>query len=115
MGCTLSAEERAALERSKAIEKNLKEDGISAAKDVKLLLLGKDLGSHPRSSTPAAVSPPDLRHGRPGPGVGTTVCPGAPTFACFEAPSHSSELTLTNFPPLSVSQQGLENQEKAPL
>lgn len=51
MGCTLSAEERAALERSKAIEKNLKEDGISAAKDVKLLLLGKDLGSHPRSST----------------------------------------------------------------
>ncbi|KAI2578569.1 GNAO1 isoform 8, partial [Pan troglodytes] len=29
-----------ALERSKAIEKNLKEDGISAAKDVKLLLLG---------------------------------------------------------------------------
>lgn len=41
MGCTLSAEERAALERSKAIEKNLKEDGISAAKDVKLLLLGE--------------------------------------------------------------------------
>ncbi|XP_015276893.1 PREDICTED: guanine nucleotide-binding protein G(o) subunit alpha isoform X7 [Gekko japonicus] len=40
MGCTLSAEERAALERSKAIEKNLKEDGSSAAKDVKLLLLG---------------------------------------------------------------------------
>uniref|UniRef100_A0A2I3HGD0 G protein subunit alpha o1 n=1 Tax=Nomascus leucogenys TaxID=61853 RepID=A0A2I3HGD0_NOMLE len=35
MGCTLTA-----LERSKAIEKNLKEDGISAAKDVKLLLLG---------------------------------------------------------------------------
>uniref|UniRef100_A0A671NNZ6 Guanine nucleotide-binding protein G(o) subunit alpha n=1 Tax=Sinocyclocheilus anshuiensis TaxID=1608454 RepID=A0A671NNZ6_9TELE len=41
MGCTLSAEERAALDRSKAIEKNLKEDGMSAAKDVKLLLLGK--------------------------------------------------------------------------
>uniref|UniRef100_A0A673IZR4 Guanine nucleotide-binding protein G(o) subunit alpha n=1 Tax=Sinocyclocheilus rhinocerous TaxID=307959 RepID=A0A673IZR4_9TELE len=40
MGCTLSAEERAALDRSKAIEKNLKEAGISAAKDVKLLLLG---------------------------------------------------------------------------
>uniref|UniRef100_A0A8B9RM64 G protein subunit alpha o1 n=1 Tax=Astyanax mexicanus TaxID=7994 RepID=A0A8B9RM64_ASTMX len=40
MGCTLSAEERAALDRSKAIEKNLKEDGITAAKDVKLLLLG---------------------------------------------------------------------------
>uniref|UniRef100_A0A7N8XXH0 Guanine nucleotide binding protein (G protein), alpha activating activity polypeptide O, b n=1 Tax=Mastacembelus armatus TaxID=205130 RepID=A0A7N8XXH0_9TELE len=40
MGCTLSAEERAALDRSKAIEKNLKEDGMVAAKDVKLLLLG---------------------------------------------------------------------------
>jgi guanine nucleotide-binding protein G(o) subunit alpha len=33
-------EERAALERSKMIEKNLKEDGIQAAKDIKLLLLG---------------------------------------------------------------------------
>ena len=43
MGCTLSAEERAALDRSKAIEKNLKEDGLTAAKDVKLLLLGKML------------------------------------------------------------------------
>ena len=41
MGCTLSAEERAALDRSKAIERNLKEDGVTAAKDVKLLLLGK--------------------------------------------------------------------------
>ncbi|KAK6185507.1 hypothetical protein SNE40_007725 [Patella caerulea] len=40
MGCTLSAEERVAMERSKAIEKNLKEDGIQAAKDIKLLLLG---------------------------------------------------------------------------
>uniref|UniRef100_A0A8C7GUS4 Guanine nucleotide-binding protein G(o) subunit alpha n=1 Tax=Oncorhynchus kisutch TaxID=8019 RepID=A0A8C7GUS4_ONCKI len=40
MGCTLSAEERAALDRSKAIEKNLKDDGVTAAKEVKLLLLG---------------------------------------------------------------------------
>ncbi|CAB3372197.1 Hypothetical predicted protein [Cloeon dipterum] len=40
MGCALSAEERAALARSKQIEKNLKEDGIQAAKDIKLLLLG---------------------------------------------------------------------------
>ncbi|XP_072374567.1 guanine nucleotide binding protein (G protein), alpha activating activity polypeptide O, b isoform X2 [Scyliorhinus torazame] len=40
MGCTMSAEERAAMERNKAIEKGIKEDGISAAKDVKLLLLG---------------------------------------------------------------------------
>lgn len=41
MGCTSSAEERAAAVRSKLIEKNLKEDGIQAAKDIKLLLLGK--------------------------------------------------------------------------
>lgn len=44
MGCTSSAEERAALARSKQIEKNLKEDGIQAAKDIKLLLLGKFSG-----------------------------------------------------------------------
>ncbi len=36
----MSAEERAALARSKQIEKNLKEDGLQAAKDIKLLLLG---------------------------------------------------------------------------
>ena len=40
MGCGHSAEERAALLRSKQIEKNLKEDGLQAAKDIKLLLLG---------------------------------------------------------------------------
>lgn len=42
MGCAQSAEERAAAARSKLIERNLKEDGIQAAKDIKLLLLGKD-------------------------------------------------------------------------
>ena len=41
MGCAMSAEERAAQARSKQIEKNLKEDGLQAAKDIKLLLLGK--------------------------------------------------------------------------
>lgn len=41
MGCAMSAEERQALARSKQIEKNLKEDGAQAAKDIKLLLLGK--------------------------------------------------------------------------
>lgn len=45
MGCTSSAEERAAIARSKLIEKNLKEDGIQAAKDIKLLLLGKSMES----------------------------------------------------------------------
>ena len=43
MGCTMSAEDRLAMERSRQIEKNLKEDGIQAAKDIKLLLLGKRL------------------------------------------------------------------------
>lgn len=45
MGCAMSAEERAALARSKQIEKNLKEDGIQAAKDIKLLLLGESFFS----------------------------------------------------------------------
>ena len=40
MGCAMSAEERQQRARSKQIEKNLKEDGIQAAKDIKLLLLG---------------------------------------------------------------------------
>ena len=43
MGCAMSAEERASRARSKQIEKNLKEDGIQAAKDIKLLLLGKQM------------------------------------------------------------------------
>ena len=37
----MSAEERQQRARSKQIEKNLKEDGIQAAKDIKLLLLGE--------------------------------------------------------------------------
>lgn len=43
MGCAQSAEERAAAARSRLIERNLKEDGLQAAKDIKLLLLGKFL------------------------------------------------------------------------
>ncbi len=39
----MSQDERVALERSRQIEKNLKEDGLQAAKDIKLLLLGKDM------------------------------------------------------------------------
>lgn len=64
MGCTLSAEERAALERSKAIEKNLKEDGISAAKDVKLLLLGENppVAPHRPPPPPPLLLPPCLSH-----------------------------------------------------
>jgi hypothetical protein len=36
----MSSEEREAMERSKALDKQLKEDAERAAKDVKLLLLG---------------------------------------------------------------------------
>ncbi|XDV35289.1 hypothetical protein PO909_005263 [Leuciscus waleckii] len=39
MGCTVSAEDKAAAERSKIIDKNLREDGEKAAREVKLLLL----------------------------------------------------------------------------
>ena len=40
MGCAVSAEEKAAVERSKAIERQLLQDGEKAAREVKLLLLG---------------------------------------------------------------------------
>jgi len=43
MGCNMSAEDRHASERNRAIEKSLKEDGLQAAKDIKLLLLGTDV------------------------------------------------------------------------
>uniref|UniRef100_A0ACB8F431 Uncharacterized protein n=1 Tax=Sphaerodactylus townsendi TaxID=933632 RepID=A0ACB8F431_9SAUR len=45
MGCTLSAEDKAAAERSRMIDRNLREDGEKAAKEVKLLLLGKKPGT----------------------------------------------------------------------
>jgi len=41
MGCTMSAEDRQAMERNKVIERGIKEDGLQAAKDIKLLLLGQ--------------------------------------------------------------------------
>jgi hypothetical protein len=56
MGCGHSAEERAALLRSKQIEKNLKEDGLQAAKDIKLLLLGKCVMPHEERHEQCSVS-----------------------------------------------------------
>lgn len=41
MGCTISAEDKAAVERSKMIDKNLREDREKASREVKLLLLGE--------------------------------------------------------------------------
>lgn len=49
MGCTLSTEDKDAVERSKMIDRNLREDGEKAAREVKLLLLGEcgtRAGSH---------------------------------------------------------------------
>lgn len=42
MGCTLSTEDKAAVERSKMIDRNLRDDGEKASREVKLLLLGKE-------------------------------------------------------------------------
>ncbi|KAI5086609.1 guanine nucleotide-binding protein G(i) subunit alpha-1, partial [Silurus meridionalis] len=39
MGCTLSTEDKAAVERSRRIDRNLRDDGEKAAREVKLLLL----------------------------------------------------------------------------
>lgn len=40
MGCTVSAEERAAIARTKKINQEIKEEERKKEKDVKLLLLG---------------------------------------------------------------------------
>lgn len=41
MGCTLTAQDKVAQERSKHIDRNLRDDGDKASREVKLLLLGK--------------------------------------------------------------------------
>ena len=43
MGCAVSSDEKAAAERSKAIDKSLRAEGERSAREVKLLLLGKYL------------------------------------------------------------------------
>ncbi len=48
MGCAVSTENKAAVERSKQIEKQLRADGEKASREVKLLLLGK-FGSQSKS------------------------------------------------------------------
>lgn len=49
MGCTLSTDDKAAQERSKMIDRNLRDDGEKAAREVKLLLLGKRDGRRARA------------------------------------------------------------------
>lgn len=48
MGCTLSTDDKAAQERSKMIDRNLRDDGEKAAREVKLLLLGERKMDGPR-------------------------------------------------------------------
>jgi len=62
MGCSLSADDRAALERNRQIEKELKEDGLQAAKDIKLLLLGQFVISSRMHA--ALVLMPDKHRGK---------------------------------------------------
>ena len=40
MGCALSTEDKAASERSRQIDRDLREDGEKQSREVKLLLLG---------------------------------------------------------------------------
>lgn len=58
MGCTVSAEDKAAAERSRMIDKNLREDGEKAAREVKLLLLGKTPPPGPTPGPPILASSP---------------------------------------------------------
>lgn len=51
----MSAEDKAAAERSKMIDKNLREDGEKAAREVKLLLLGEAASC---AGTAVPASPP---------------------------------------------------------
>lgn len=57
MGCTLSTEDKAAVERSKMIDRNLRDDGEKAAREVKLLLLGKEarVAGKGRRTSPAGA------------------------------------------------------------
>ena len=58
MGCAVSGDDKAAQERSKAIDKTLRADGEKASREVKLLLLGTVLVSYmfPVNNTPSLIS-----------------------------------------------------------
>ena len=46
MGCAVSSMEKEAAERSRKIDRELQKDGEKASKEVKLLLLGKEVNVH---------------------------------------------------------------------
>uniref|UniRef100_A0A671SNC0 Uncharacterized protein n=1 Tax=Sinocyclocheilus anshuiensis TaxID=1608454 RepID=A0A671SNC0_9TELE len=57
MGCTVSAEDKAAAERSKMIDKNLREDGEKAAREVKLLLLESSMKMATQKTSVSSTEP----------------------------------------------------------
>lgn len=59
MGCTISAEDKAAVERSKMIDRNLREDREKSSREVKLLLLGR-LPPHTHTHTFLTLRPPSV-------------------------------------------------------
>ncbi|TSM36133.1 Guanine nucleotide-binding protein G(i) subunit alpha-2 [Bagarius yarrelli] len=67
MGCTVSSEDKAAVERSKMIDKNLREDGEKAAREVKLLLLAEWKNNWLRKTPDLKIAPD------PEPSEGVTV------------------------------------------
>lgn len=77
MGCTLSTEDKAAVERSKMIDRNLRDDGEKAAREVKLLLLGKH---------GASLASPRL----PGPGTRARVEEGSAPLRIVSPPRRFS-------------------------
>lgn len=57
MGCTISAEDKAAVERSKMIDKNLRDDREKSSREVKLLLLGMNCFLIPENKPKLFLTP----------------------------------------------------------
>ncbi len=70
MGCTMSADERAAAEKSREIDQMLRREGEKAAREVKLLLLGERLA---RGDGPVGVETLAERSAERSYGYGRTV------------------------------------------
>lgn len=95
MGCTISAEDKAAVERSKMIDRNLREDREKSSREVKLLLLGR-LPPHPTLHTFLTLRPPLVPRFSTLPPVQSS--PAQPLVYLFpDIPSSSSSSTYSFF------------------